>query len=147
LSCPHPRGPVERIVGSFSELVCPDCHARLASIEEVLPEVSVTNVDSDVCGEASPVDADYACGLEPDHYGDHDFYLFAPGGGEYEQELDKPNHVPGEYAMSPDEIQAVYDEAHVAGILEELTTYDPASGVTSARIENGNLIETVAPAE
>lgn len=44
MSCPHPRPPVERIVGDFSELVCPDCHARLASVDEILPEVHVKPV-------------------------------------------------------------------------------------------------------
>jgi len=34
MSCPHPRPPVERVVGNFSEIVCPDCHARFASVIE-----------------------------------------------------------------------------------------------------------------
>lgn len=30
MSCPHPNGPSERQIGDFVELVCRDCHARLA---------------------------------------------------------------------------------------------------------------------
>lgn len=50
--------------------------------------------------------------------------------------------------MTTDEIQAVYDDAYAAGILEEPMTAKPGDGVTAARIDiiDGApaLVETVA---
>jgi hypothetical protein len=45
------------------------------------------------------------------------------------------------------ERQAVYDEAHAAGILEEPATASEDDGVALARIEGDTLVETVVPAD
>lgn len=71
MSCPHPRDPVERVVGNFSELVCPDCHARLAPAA-FEPDYSLEDLDDEA--HCNFVADDFYCVLPADHIGPHGGY-------------------------------------------------------------------------
>jgi hypothetical protein len=87
VSCPHPRDPIERIVGPKTLLVCPDCNTRLGSDEPYdTVEAEAFGLDSpEATRDAALEDIlfcafeteDAFCIAEPDHEGDHELVPFA----------------------------------------------------------------------